>query len=136
MEKIIAEFFRDGYPGTVSRSPTTSDHEKSLSLIPSILLVGAGAGAGVGVGVGLGLYLASDSGVLEKFPFLNSATAQESPEHKVSPIAPIPEREMYYPDTEKLGNGDKFPFDIGTGSAERIPAMQIAYNFLPTRLNP
>ena len=117
--------------------------KKSISLIPSLLLVGAG--------VGLGLNLASDSGVLEKFPFLNSATAQESPEHKVSPVAPIPEREMYYPGTEKLacgnrmpnarpkkaaacwlvelGNGDKFHFEIGTGSAERIPAMQIPYNF-------
>jgi len=30
----------------------------------------------------------------------------------------------------ELGNGDKFIFDIGTGSAERIAAMQIPYNFL------
>jgi ribonuclease Z len=30
----------------------------------------------------------------------------------------------------ELGNGDKFIFDIGTGSAERISAMQIPYNFL------
>jgi len=30
----------------------------------------------------------------------------------------------------ELGNGDKFLFDIGTGSAERIAAMQIPYNFL------
>jgi ribonuclease Z len=30
----------------------------------------------------------------------------------------------------ELGNGDKFVFDIGTGSAERIAAMQIPYNFL------
>ena len=30
----------------------------------------------------------------------------------------------------ELGNGDKLIFDIGTGSAERIAAMQIPYNFL------
>ena len=30
----------------------------------------------------------------------------------------------------ELGNGDKFLFDIGTGSAERIAAMQIPYNYL------
>ncbi|MGB5659743.1 MAG: MBL fold metallo-hydrolase, partial [Thermoanaerobaculia bacterium] len=30
----------------------------------------------------------------------------------------------------ELGNGDKFLFDLGTGSAERIAAMQIPYNFL------
>jgi len=30
----------------------------------------------------------------------------------------------------ELGNGDKFIFDIGTGSGERIAAMQIPYNYL------
>ena len=30
----------------------------------------------------------------------------------------------------ELGNGDKFIFDLGTGSAERISAMQIPYNYL------
>ncbi|MEM8885543.1 MAG: guanitoxin biosynthesis MBL fold metallo-hydrolase GntH [Planctomycetota bacterium] len=30
----------------------------------------------------------------------------------------------------ELGNGEKFIFDLGTGSAERIAAMQIPYNFL------
>jgi len=30
----------------------------------------------------------------------------------------------------ELGNGDKFIFDVGTGSGERIAAMQIPYNFL------
>jgi ribonuclease Z len=30
----------------------------------------------------------------------------------------------------ELGNGDKFLFDIGTGSAERISALQIPYNYL------
>ncbi len=30
----------------------------------------------------------------------------------------------------ELGNGDKFLFDVGTGSNERIAALQIPYNFL------
>ena len=30
----------------------------------------------------------------------------------------------------ELGNGDKFIFDVGTGSAERISAMQIPYNYI------
>jgi hypothetical protein len=30
----------------------------------------------------------------------------------------------------ELGNGDKFIFDTGTGSAERIAALQIPYNYL------
>jgi ribonuclease Z len=30
----------------------------------------------------------------------------------------------------ELGNGDKFLFDIGTGSAERLAALQIPYNYL------
>ena len=30
----------------------------------------------------------------------------------------------------ELGNGDKLLFDLGTGSAERIAAMQIPYNYL------
>jgi len=30
----------------------------------------------------------------------------------------------------ELGNGDKFIFDVGTGSNERISAMQIPYNYL------
>ena len=30
----------------------------------------------------------------------------------------------------ELGNGEKFIFDVGTGSAERISALQIPYNYL------
>jgi ribonuclease Z len=77
-----------------------------------------------------------------------------------SPVKAIEEREVYFPGTEdlapdemrvtacgtgmpnarpkqaaacwlvELGNGDKFLFDIGTGSAERISAMKIPYNYL------
>jgi ribonuclease Z len=82
------------------------------------------------------------------------------PQAKASPIKALADREVYYPGTEdlaademrvvacgtgmpnarpkqaaacwlvELGNGDKFLFDIGTGSAERISAMKIPYNYL------
>ena len=85
---------------------------------------------------------------------------QDPADHSVSPVKAIGERDVYYPGSEdlapdemrviacgtgmpnarpkqaaacwmvELGNGDKFLFDIGTGSAERIAAMKIPYNFL------
>jgi ribonuclease Z len=78
----------------------------------------------------------------------------------VSPTGVVEDREVYYPGTEaldpdemrviacgtgmpnarpkqaaacwlvELGNGDKFLFDIGTGSAERISALKIPYDYL------
>mgnify|MGYP000144459310 CR=1 FL=1 len=84
------------------------------------------------------------------------AKAQET---EVSPVN-AREREVYYPNSEdlapdemrvvacgtgmpttraaqaaacflvELGNGDKFLFDIGSGSAERISSLQIPYNYL------
>ncbi len=77
-----------------------------------------------------------------------------------SPTAALADRDVYYPGSEdlasdemriiacgtgmpnarpkqaaacwivELGNGDKFIFDIGLGSAERIAAMKIPYDFL------
>ena len=77
-----------------------------------------------------------------------------------SPVEPAADRDVYYPNTEalaedemrviacgtgmpttraaqaaacflvELGNGDKFIFDIGTGSAERISSLQIPYDYL------
>ena len=77
-----------------------------------------------------------------------------------SPTRALAERDVYFPGTEdlapdemrviacgtgmpnarpkqaaacwlvELGNGDKFLFDIGTGSAERISAMKIPYDYL------
>ena len=77
-----------------------------------------------------------------------------------SPVEPIPDRNVYFPGTEalgademrviacgtgmpnqrpkqaaacflvELGNGDKFIFDIGTGSTERISGLKIPYDFL------
>ena len=78
----------------------------------------------------------------------------------VSPTEPFKDRDTYYPNTEglakdemrviacgtgmpttraaqaaacflvELGNGDKFIFDIGSGSAERLSSLQIPYDFL------
>jgi ribonuclease Z len=77
-----------------------------------------------------------------------------------SPVKALAERDVYYPGSEdlapdemrvvacgtgmpnarprqaaacfllELGNGDKFIFDIGLGSAERISAMKIPYDYL------
>ncbi len=77
-----------------------------------------------------------------------------------SPVKALDEQEVYYPGTEdiapdemrviacgtgmpnsrpkqaaacflvELGNGDKFIFDIGSGSAERLSAMKIPYDYL------
>ncbi|UCF02383.1 MAG: MBL fold metallo-hydrolase [Deltaproteobacteria bacterium] len=79
---------------------------------------------------------------------------------KMSPVKPLENRDVYYPGTEplgpdemrvvalgtgmpsfrpkqaaacflvELGNGDKFLFDIGQGSASRIAAMKIPMDYL------
>ena len=81
-------------------------------------------------------------------------------EASVSPVKAYAERDAYFPQTEdlgpdemrvislgtampfqrpaqaapsflvELGNGDKFLFDVGTGAAERLAALQIPYDFL------
>ena len=86
-----------------------------------------------------------------------TASAQTAPE--LSPVT-ARSRDTYYPNSEdlnpdemrviacgtgmpttraaqaaacflvELGNGDKFLFDIGSGSAERISSLQIPYNYL------
>ena len=86
-------------------------------------------------------------------------TAEASEHEEVSPVK-ARERDVYYPNSEdlapdemrviacgtgmpttraaqaaacflvELGNGDKFLFDIGSGSAERISSLQIPYNYL------
>lgn len=82
------------------------------------------------------------------------------PKPKLSPVKAIGDRDAYFPGTEdlgpnemriislgtalpfqrpsqaapsflvELGNGDKFLFDIGTGAAERLAALQIPYDYL------
>jgi ribonuclease Z len=84
----------------------------------------------------------------------------QSAAQDVSPTKARSDRDTYYPNTEdlapdemrviacgtgmpttrasqaaacfivELGNGDKFVFDIGAGSAERISSLQIPYDFL------
>jgi len=84
----------------------------------------------------------------------------EASTEEVSPVKALEDREVYYPGTEdlapdemrvvacgtgmpnarpkqaaacwlvELGNGDKFLFDIGSGSFERISAMKIPFNYL------
>jgi ribonuclease Z len=88
---------------------------------------------------------------------ISSALASSTP--TISPVEPRP-NEAYFPNTERLapdemrviacgtgmpttraaqaaacflvelGNGDKFLFDLGTGSAERISSLQIPYDFI------
>ncbi|MFO1104391.1 MAG: guanitoxin biosynthesis MBL fold metallo-hydrolase GntH [Methylocystis sp.] len=87
------------------------------------------------------------------------AANEETSKEAISPVLARP-RDTYYPNTEdlkpdemrviacgtgmpttrmkqaaacflvELGNGDKFLFDAGSGSAERIAALQIPYNYL------
>jgi len=103
------------------------------------------------------LYLWGHSDGRIGIEFSGTALAQGSPE--ISPVK-ARERDFYSPNSEdlrpdemrviacgtgmptarpsqaaacflvELGNGDKFLFDLGTGSAERIAALQIPYNFL------
>jgi ribonuclease Z len=106
-------------------------------------------------GLVAGLYLASHEVTL-----ISPVVAQsEEDKAEVSPVLARP-RETYYPNSEdlapdemrviacgtgmpttraaqaaacflvELGNGDKFIFDIGTGSAERLSSLQIPYDYL------
>ncbi len=90
----------------------------------------------------------------------SAISGENAAEAAASPVKALEEREVYYPGTEnlapdemrvtacgtgmpnarpkqaaacwlvELGNGDKFLFDIGTGSAERISALKIPYNYI------
>ncbi len=100
----------------------------------------------------------SDGRAGKTFGFSRQALAAENPP-ELSPVKARP-RDAYFPNSEdlgpdemrviacgtgmptarpsqaaacflvELGNGDKFIFDVGTGSAERIAALQIPYNYL------
>ncbi len=89
-----------------------------------------------------------------------SSTGDETTQPAFSPVKALTNRDVYYPGTEdlapdemrviacgtgmpnarpkqaaacwlvELGNGDKLLFDIGSGSAERISAMKIPYDYL------
>ncbi len=90
----------------------------------------------------------------------STAHAQQDAAAGPSPVKAAAPREVYFPNSEdlapdemrviacgtgmpttraaqaaacflvELGNGDKFLFDIGTGSAERISSLQIPYDYL------
>ena len=104
-------------------------------------------------GLAAGLFLANF-----EVSVLDPVKAQ-SEQPKISPVL-ARERDVYYPNSEdiqpdemrvtacgtgmpttraaqaaacflvELGNGDKFIFDIGTGSAERLSSLQIPYDYL------
>jgi ribonuclease Z len=91
---------------------------------------------------------------------VSDAFAQQKAVAKISPTKALEDRDRYFPGTEdlapdemriialgtgmpsarpkqaaacflvELGNGDKFLFDIGSGSHERIAAMKIPYDYL------
>lgn len=118
----------------------------------------AGAIAFFATGLIVGLYLAGNQDGVPLVPSAEAQEAEEA-EPLVSPTK-ARARDAYYPNSEdlkpdemrviacgtgmpttrsaqaaacflvELGNGDKFLFDIGTGSAERISALQIPYDFL------
>ena len=92
--------------------------------------------------------------------FLSPSFSLAANEILKTPTGPVLDRDVYYPGTEELGrdemrviacgtgmpnarpkqaascwlvelgNGDKFIFDIGLGSTERIAAMKIPYDYL------
>ena len=109
---------------------------------------------------GVAIYLIGyGDGANGREPLVAAAAVAAETAPLVSPVEPRP-GETYYPNTEKLapdemrviacgtgmpttraaqaaacflvelGNGDKFLFDIGSGSAERISSLQIPYDFL------
>jgi ribonuclease Z len=110
-------------------------------------------------GIATGLYFADMNGGFSLLQSAQAQEAADKEEPLVSPTK-ARERDTYYPNSEdlgademriiacgtgmpttrsaqaaacflvELGNGDKFLFDIGTGSAERISALQIPYDFL------
>jgi ribonuclease Z len=126
-----------------------SQYRKSTTALTGLIVAAVVAGA----------YLMgrSDERAGRTFTLTNPAQAAESP--TISPVK-ARARDSYFPNSEdlgsdemrviacgtgmptarpsqaaacflvELGNGDKFIFDIGTGSAERIAALQIPYNFL------
>ena len=115
-------------------------------------------GAGIVVLASAFYFLGYNDGQADKEPYFTlEAEAKETPP---SPVKALSDRDVYYPGTEnlapnemrvvalgtgmpnarpkqaaacwlvELGNGDKFLFDVGTGSAERLSAMKIPYNYI------
>lgn len=111
------------------------------------------------IGFILGFVVACSTSKPEPVAKASSAAEDTSSAKKFSPVK-VRDRDFYAPNSEnlgpdemrllacgtgmptarpkqaascwllELGNGDKFIFDVGTGSAERIAAFQIPYNYL------
>ena len=111
----------------------------------------------VGVVATVGLLVSMPDSVVQ---VAMGTTQKQAVPVELSPTKALPERDTYFPGTEdllpdemritacgtgmpsarpkqaaacflvELGNGDKFLFDIGSGSHERIAAMKIPYDFL------
>ncbi len=107
------------------------------------------------IGTGAYLMGRHDEMAGKSFWRISTVHAQEAVKSPVSPVKPLSKQDVYYPGTEglapdemrvvacgtgmpnsrpkqaaacflvELGNGDKFIFDIGSGSAERLSAMKI-----------
>ncbi len=106
------------------------------------------------------LYLGIAIGFVIAIGAISLISYQKPPDAKASPVNSNENRDVYFPGSEdlgpdemrlvacgtgmptarpkqaascwllELGNGDKFLFDVGTGSNERIAAMEIPYNYL------
>ena len=106
------------------------------------------------------LYLGIAIGFVIAIGAISLISYQKPPDVKASPVSSNENRDVYFPGSEdlgpdemrlvacgtgmptarpkqaascwllELGNGDKFLFDVGTGSNERIAAMEIPYNYL------
>ena len=129
------------------KGPIMTQVARSRFGILGILLVG------VAIGIGIVVWLTS------KGPSL-TPTAHAAGGQVKSPTAAAPDRYVYYPGTEELGkdeirvvccgsgmpaarrgqaatsfliecgNGDKFLFDLGTGSMANVAALMIPYDYL------
>ena len=116
-----------------------TDRKRILTLLSGATVLALAVGYGVGV---------------------NMASEDQAIAVELSPVKANPDRDRYFPGTEdlapdemrvvalgtgmpsarpkqaaacflvELGNGDKFLFDIGSGSHERIAAMKIPYDYL------
>jgi ribonuclease Z len=137
-------------PAKESRSNIQNGDSKmsKVRLLPTLAIVGA---------VGAFAYYLGHSDALSGKTLIESANAAEQ---EPSPTKAAGGGEVYFPNTEdlapdemrviacgtgmpttraaqaaacflvELGNGDKFFFDVGSGSSERISSLQIPYNYL------
>ena len=118
--------------------------------------LGVAVAFGLAIGFVAGRWI-DDSG---QQAYAQTASALKVRPARISPTKALADRDMYFPGTEdlardemritalgtgmptarpkqaaacflvELGNGDKFLFDIGSGSHERIAAQKIPYDFL------